>query len=966
MRDRLRLRRYSALVILSIVSLAWWRMYGLSSLQSFLFCMAVVWLGFQFFFILDIVAAFAYTNVLLAILVVLFYSMLSGLTASSLGVMNLFWHEDLTTRIAAAFFSTVFFALMFLAAFLTDPRKLETQQRLLRYLNDKRTLTQIIAENVQWSRKLVRLVWAWFLEKRWRADFKAEEVHNGETGLGSSVQDDMKRFLAVFFKPFWWFLLLPAVAPAVYAYFPRTVPTKLAGYRLPWISPSDNNVTTNGIAWIVGILVWGLGIFAGRFAIWVYVEVNRRLFGTLKPESRNDPTLWSRFDPIISAICPLPEEAWQLTVRGQVGEGLSAERESDNMSRKVQLQQTIIRYASSIFVVYFFGVIFNALLGTDWTDGRGRFASTMPERLISIGGWAGVAVFLISLLGMIQFLRKHAWALREEVRGNLDRGEKANPLQQRHLALALGLGVGLALAGLRSAVFQVFVVLSVVSVISIAVDRFSDTWNWPLRAYPLRVLIPFALVLVLWWTNSSPSKLRIPGLEGAYNRRVAIQKVVDERVGASPDDDEDVLKAWECVVRTSAPGGLSASKPKLAVLAVSGGANRAAFWTAEVIEKLDSLPGFRTQLRLITGASGGMVGTAHYVVALNESLQSGATSQPRPGWLVDRIPADSLSPVVRQWMLGDVPLSFWPADQGHSWDRGVALERAWPMLRVNFQSLASLERQGRIPSIVFSPMLVEDGRQLLISNLNLGFLSHARGNLLNSQDHVYSYPAVEFFKLFPDEVSCFEIATAVRLNASFPYVSPALYLPTDPYRRVVDAGYYDNYGIAVAASWIYHHRKWLMEHASGVVLIQVRAYPKQIDRKSLREHEPSVFNGLSRAFQFATSPAEGAANSRDAATLFRNDQVLDALDKWFKDQVPRDRAFFTTVLFENVLDVGMTWYTTAQELALIKIGFGEDPQEARSIVDSILLTAEQMEHYSSGMEKNRSAFKELQRWWSQR
>ena len=62
----------------------------------------------------------------------------------------------------------------------------------------------------------------------------------------------------------------------------------------------------------------------------------------------------------------------------------------------------------------------------------------------------------------------------------------------------------------------------------------------------------------------------------------------------------------------------------------------------------------------------------------------------------------------------------------------------------------------------------------------------------------------------------------------------------------------------------------------------------------------------------------------------------------------------------------MTWYTTEQELALIKIGFGEDPQEARSIVDSILLTAEQMEQYSSGMEKNRFAFRELQRWWSQR
>jgi hypothetical protein len=222
-------------------------------------------------------------------------------------------------------------------------------------------------------------------------------------------------------------------------------------------------------------------------------------------------------------------------VKGQAGEGLSAARESDRREWKVQLQQAILRYAKSIVAVYFFGFLFNAMLGTDWTDGRGQMAASVPERLFSIGGWVGVIVFLISLVGMIWFLSKNAWALREEIQGNLDRGERATPLKRPYLALAFGLGIGLALAGLRSAVFQVFVVLSVVSIVSIAVDRFSETWNWPLKAYPLRVLIPLALVLVLWFTNSSPSKLRIPGLEELYNRRVAIQKVVDEGVGASPN-----------------------------------------------------------------------------------------------------------------------------------------------------------------------------------------------------------------------------------------------------------------------------------------------------------------------------------------------------------------------------------------------------------------------------------------------
>jgi hypothetical protein len=312
-------------------------------------------------------------------------------------------------------------------------------------------------------------------------------------------------------------------------------------------------------------------------------------------------------------------------------------------------------------------------------------------------------------------------------------------------------------------------------------------------------------------------------------------------------------------------------------------------------------------------------------------------------------------------MLGDVPVSFWPFDLRKAWDRGVILERAWPELRIPFGQLAGRELKGEIPSIVLSPMLIEDGRQLLISNLDLPFLTYAGGNLLDPESNLYSYPSVEFFKLFPGERETFELATAIRLNASFPYVSPALDLPTDPNRRVVDAGYYDNYGITVAASWIFRHRQWLMENTSGVVLIQVRAYPKQVDRLTMTEPEPSVFNGLSRAFQFATSPIEGGATSRDAATLFRNDQALDALDKYFKDQKKAD--FFTTALFENVLEVAMTWYTTDEEVELVKIGFGEDRAQAEKIAKSIAKSPEEEARIGKGIEENGKVFEMLDGWW---
>src|SRR6202035_5384842 len=52
-------------------------------------------------------------------------------------------------------------------------------------------------------------------------------------------------------------------------------------------------------------------------------------------------------------------------------------------------------------------------------------------------------------------------------------------------------------------------------------------------------------------------------------------------------------------------------------------------------------------------------------------------------------------------------------------DPGVILERDWGIIRYPFVELSALEAQGKIPSMIFSPMLVEDGRRLLISNLEL-------------------------------------------------------------------------------------------------------------------------------------------------------------------------------------------------------------------------------------------------------
>ena len=162
--------------------------------------------------------------------------------------------------------------------------------------------------------------------------------------------------------------------------------------------------------------------------------------------------------------------------------------------------------------------------------------------------------------------------------------------------------------------------------------------------------------------------------------------------------------------------------------------------------------------------------------------------------------------------------------------RGRALESAWVrhtdgLLGRTFRELRPGEAEGWLPSLVYTPMLVEDGRRLLVSNLDLHVpeASCGGGERWPRQKLTrLSLSGVQLFQLFPRKQRAFQVAAAARMSASFPYMSPASALPTPPRVRVVDAGYYDNYGVDLAVQWLHAHRQWVRECTSGVVLIQIR------------------------------------------------------------------------------------------------------------------------------------------------
>jgi len=362
---------------------------------------------------------------------------------------------------------------------------------------------------------------------------------------------------------------------------------------------------------------------------------------------------------------------------------------------------------------------------------------------------------------------------------------------------------------------------------------------------------------------------------------------------------------------------------------------------------------------MFTGASGGMVGAALYVAEFEDTPAGKLAVDPQTGLtrLSGALAKDSLRRVVQTMLLQDMPTIWLPGT--FRWDRGREIERQWaenslgdkgcsPM-RKSSQDLKNLEAEGRRPSLVFSPMLVEDARRLFISNLDLMDLTWTNGSVLNfkpfneysgirgSPDRPgFSISAVELFRLFPGAEAKFQVGTAARMNASFPLVSPGVSLPTYPARRVVDSGYYDNYGTNLAALWLYRHEAEIRQYTSGVVLIEIRAYRNGYARWHFQDKEVEKLHpdlraedlprrdrdALEASLVWLSTPVEAMMNARDRGAYYRNDELLDGLDKHFN---PDKGDFFTTIAFECEVDAALSWALSSSEARVIARAFHRDP-----------------------------------------
>jgi hypothetical protein len=224
---------------------------------------------------------------------------------------------------------------------------------------------------------------------------------------------------------------------------------------------------------------------------------------------------------------------------------------------------------------------------------------------------------------------------------------------------------------------------------------------------------------------------------------------------------------------------------------------------------------------------------------------------------VYNVSRDLLNPISFAIVTNDMFLPFATFKQGgHTYkkDRGYIFEKTlnentFGILDKTIGDYTLPEMESSIPTLIITPSIVNDGRRLLIASQPVSFLMiEPLGVELKN---TVLPDAVDFGRMFEKQGALsLRFTTALRMNATYPYVLPNVYLPSDPQIEVLDAGFRDNFGIIPAVRFMHVFRDWIKANTSGVIMVIVRAYDREQDISSSEGSGvfENIFNPLGIAF----------------------------------------------------------------------------------------------------------------------
>lgn len=371
-----------------------------------------------------------------------------------------------------------------------------------------------------------------------------------------------------------------------------------------------------------------------------------------------------------------------------------------------------------------------------------------------------------------------------------------------------------------ASIFLFFAIL--ISVMG-ALSYFLKSWSL------LFILILYSVLNILYKYDVIDPRNKAYGLNYSNPNRpeYSLQSLQSLNTQARIDSDKtnmiSILNRWK--------ENQHEEKPLMVFFNFSGGGLRSADFSMNVLQQLDSLTDgtIMNKTMLISGASGGML-AASYFRELYRLKRNGARIDLENREYINNISKDLLNPVFSSMITRDLispSQKFTYSHYRYVKDRGYAFEE-----KLNFNTKYILdkpvgfyqnaEKLAQVPLMILTSTVTRDFKKMMICTQPLSFMMQSEYS--DTTTTITGPDAIDFAALFKNmDPMNLRMLTALRMNATYPYVLPAVWLPSRPIIDVMDAGLRDNSGVETTLRFLNVFKDWIKENTRGILIIQVRS-----------------------------------------------------------------------------------------------------------------------------------------------
>jgi len=450
-------------------------------------------------------------------------------------------------------------------------------------------------------------------------------------------------------------------------------------------------------------------------------------------------------------------------------------------------------------------------------------------------------------------------------------------------------------SNLHPALGYVLVVLLVVAWFLPGAAFFLDRWRIPV----VLSLIPYVLIVYV---------------VSRADHYFAVSPAPTENMAQlCPDDSLDHWIDWN---------GFGSEAPLIVVTTTGGGITSAA-WTAQVLTRFEDRfrEDFVRSLHAVSSVSGGSVGVMNYLSGFSRQA---ARTEKQLETIREAAAAPSLPAVVWGVAYPDLMRIAAPYLMKVAWeyDRAWAMERSWGRQLVAGNEADTLHQwrariaEGELPVVLFNSTIADTGDRFVITPSDLaGYPDLCDANCLSFLE-TYDYQDVS-------------IVTAVRLSATFPWVTPMAKRQkkaTGPEYHFADGGYFENFGVETLLEWMgVVLPRYLDLGGRRVLVIRIEdAPPDELEPEELTETRGSLYSSI--------GPVMTLLEARTATQRFRIHKAIREFEHRWAEHCSSagcfDESDLEIVTFTlECENAPLSWQLNADQLQCIEDAWAKELTE---------------------------------------